>query len=106
MKHIKQRVESKNTQSICPFKQSLKEEKFQLINRSFILFKGECIPFPLNDPHKTMRKHSPKHLSSDSIKLAWPTCYEFHNTTWHDPMNPKKLTHHITQLLGNWAVQE
>ena len=88
-KHIRQRVESKNAWSICLFKQSLKEEKLQLMNRSFIPFKGACIPFPPNEPHKTMKKHSPKHLSFDSNKLAWPTCYKFHNTTRHDPIKPQ-----------------
>ena len=63
-----------------------------------------CIPFPPNDPHKTMRDHSPKHLSSDSIKLAWSTCYKFHNTmsTW--PNEPQILyTPYSTtlELLGN-----
>lgn len=92
------------TRSICPIKQSLKEEKLQLMNWSFIPFKGTCIPFPPNDPHKTMRDHSPKHFSSDSIKLAWSTCYKFHNTmsTW--PNEPQILyTPYSTtlELLGN-----
>ena len=38
----------------------------------------------------------------ESIKLAWPTRYKFHNTMWHDPMNPRKGSHHFPWLLSYW----
>ena len=66
IKHIRKKNKSNNTQSICPFKQSLKEKELQLMNQSFIPF----IPFPLYDLHKTMRDHASKHLYYESIKLA------------------------------------
>ena len=28
------------------------------MDQSFIPFKGTCIPFPLDNPHKTMRDHT------------------------------------------------
>ena len=43
IKNFRQRHESNNTLSIYPFKQSLKEDKLQLMNRPFIPFKRMCI---------------------------------------------------------------
>ena len=73
VKHIRKRNESNNTQSIGLFKQSLKEEVLQLMNRPFIPFKSRCISFPPYGPHKTMSDHAPKHLSFESVKIMRPT---------------------------------
>ena len=49
IKQIRQRIErKKKTRSIPPFKQSLEERKFQVMNLSLIPFKCMCILFPSN----------------------------------------------------------
>ena len=61
MKQIRQRIKSK-TRSIFPFKQSLKEGKLQLTNRSFIPFRGTFMP-NLN--------YSARHWDKTPLSLPW-----------------------------------
>ena len=61
-----------NTSSICPFKQSLEEQKHQFMSWSFISLKCVQISFPPNTQHKEMGYHSPNHHNFMHVVLAQP----------------------------------